>query len=964
MDLIGQALDLSCTILTFEPLPNKIKKLRRLGQNLEDRVSDITTTLDNEEDSSSQRRSVVNTWLANADTTTATIQQTCDEFEAMPWFAIHRLALMWREVSELMTLVQELIDGSAFPEGLTIKIINRHRPLPALKEPFGHMFEMQKRNVLDYLRDDNVSKIGICGMGGIGKTTLAKHIHNQLQSNRDISVFWVQVSMNFSISKLQGDIARKLNLSLVEEDDQQNRAAQLLAVLNRKKSVLFLDDVWEFFPLEDVGVLAGSNGCKVILISRQKNVCRIMHCEKIIELEPLSKEEGRQLFRANLWGRLPPQFEDFADLVADECAGLPLGIIVAAKSIIVDREHVWRNFLKNMTESRAIKDMDEKVFDVLKQSYDMLQDSKLQQCLLYCSLYPDDFEIEKEALIGNFIDEGLIDRMENRHTQINEGLTLLRSLEDACLLMGGKRKFGKEYVKMHYLVRDMAIKITTVNPRFLVKARKGLAEVPKDDEWDENLLRTSLMSNTILTIPSTASPRCPRLETLLLSENFTLDSVSSSFFGQMEGLKVLDLSDTSITNLPASVSNLKSLISLLLRRCWRLKDVLPLANLKTLERLDLFKAGITEFPRSMEELVELRYLNLDTRHLKLIHSGVLSKLTRLQYLVVHEFVSYASQLKGEEIAFLKELETFKGEFGSVDDMNAYVRSRGQGGTHEYFIHVVESGTRYVNSLLQDSVDVFNKAVSLSYCTISGRGDREQHLLLPGDIELLDMKKCNNVTCLCHVAKFGVTVRLKKYVVDWCMKVKHVICCSVDSPVFDYLESLSLQRLKALQGLTEAFTIQNDIFSRLKEFEIFGCPKIKSLFTPLLFSNLRNLESLKVNSCENLVEVIEHSAVGDDNNQEARNAIYALPKLRVLELVDLPEFESLGDKRQSIIYGSLECAKIQKCPKLRRISLSPSPKKIEVEEKWWDSLELDQPNMKDALQTLCEFIKEQPSSSSA
>jgi hypothetical protein len=95
--------------------------------------------------------------------------------------------------------------------------------------------------------------------------------------------------------------------------------------------------------------------------------------------------------------------EGIAKAIARECAGLPLGIITVARSLRgVDDLHEWRNTLKKLRESEF---KDKEVFKLLRFSYDRLGDLALQQCLLYCALFPEDDRIKRERLIGYLIDE-------------------------------------------------------------------------------------------------------------------------------------------------------------------------------------------------------------------------------------------------------------------------------------------------------------------------------------------------------------------------------------------------------------------------------------------------------------------------------------------------------------------------------------------------------------------------------
>jgi len=200
---------------------------------------------------------------------------------------------------------------------------------------------------------------------------------------------------------------------------------------------------------------------------------------------------------------LPPEVEQIEKFVARECAGLPLGIITMAETMrgVVDICE-WRNALHELKESKVRKeDMEPKVFYILRFSYTHLSDSDLQRCFLYCAVFPEDFMIPRKGLVRYLIDEGVIKGFNSRVVEFDEGHSMLNRLENICLLEGAKMYGDRSCVKMHDLIRDMAIQILQENSQVIAKAGAQLKEFLDAEEWTENLTRVSLTHNQIKEIP-------------------------------------------------------------------------------------------------------------------------------------------------------------------------------------------------------------------------------------------------------------------------------------------------------------------------------------------------------------------------------------------------------------------------------------------------------------------------------
>ena len=215
------------------------------------------------------------------------------------------------------------------------KDMKRHKgekPLTLSTEFIGKELDFNIKKVIQLLNDYQVFVIGIYGMGGVGKTLLATLVENEIKKKRTFNdVFWVTVSPNFTISKLQYDIAKRIGVEL-DEDNERIRANKLSTTLETKeKSVLILDDVWRYIDLEKVGVSTKVNGIKVILTTRLKHVCQQMDClpSHMIKVIPLyDVDEGWELFKVKLGhygtpATLSPEIETVARDIVDRLAGLP-----------------------------------------------------------------------------------------------------------------------------------------------------------------------------------------------------------------------------------------------------------------------------------------------------------------------------------------------------------------------------------------------------------------------------------------------------------------------------------------------------------------------------------------------------------------------------------------------------------------------------------------------------------------
>ncbi|CAN7040634.1 unnamed protein product [Brassica oleracea var. botrytis] len=409
------------------------------------------------------------------------------------------------------------------------------------------------------LKDGRTQVMGLHGMGGVGKTTLLDQINNKFCGANDgvDIVIWVVVSKVKRNEKIQDEIAKKLGFfTEVDSWKQKTEAEKASSIRSSLKAKQF---VLSKVELKDIGVPIPTKEkkCKIVFTTRSREVCARMGDTNPVEVSCLDTGKAWELFKEkvgeNTLGR-HRGIPDLARKVAGKCHGLPLALNVLGETMSSkDTIQEWRHAVKILTSNDAkFSGMDE-IFPVLMYSYDSLKEKHVKSCFLYCSLFPEDFEIRKDILIEYWICERFIQENQSRENAFDEGYSIISSLLRACLLL--EEQVDKVKVKMHDVVREMALWVASDlgehDGRYTVQAGAGLRDIPEVGSWGP-VRKMSLMNNEIQEL--SGSPCCPELTTLLLQEN-KLVTISSEFFRQMPRLLVLDLSrNTSFNGLPEKMS--------------------------------------------------------------------------------------------------------------------------------------------------------------------------------------------------------------------------------------------------------------------------------------------------------------------------------------------------------------------------------------------------------------------------
>ncbi|KAJ7946537.1 Disease resistance protein [Quillaja saponaria] len=227
------------------------------------------------------------------------------------------------------------------------------------------------------------------------------------------------------------------------------------------------------------------------------------------------------------------------------------------------------------------------------------------------------------------------DRTKRKAMKALSGLSAVSKLRKFCraeLLSIGPAKEPQKKDGPKKYEQNKLLDRSGMSTLYTKQAGMELTEPPKVEQW-HGVVEIHLMDNNLCELPE--SPDCPQLKILFLQGNADLTMIPTLFFNHMPVLHVLDLSFTSIQDLPISFFKLVALREFLLRGCELFMELPPeIGQLKKLEKLDLDGTQITHLPIEIQELLNLKTLTLsfyeyDTGYDSIIPPGVLSNLQQL-----------------------------------------------------------------------------------------------------------------------------------------------------------------------------------------------------------------------------------------------------------------------------------------------------------------------------------------------
>jgi Leucine-rich repeat (LRR) protein len=523
--------------------------------------------------------------------------------------------------------------------------------------------------------DSQQKIVSVIGLGGSGKTTLAKLVFNDGNIIKHFEVvLWVHVSREFAVEKLVEKLFEAIAGDMSDHLPLQHVSRTISDKLVGKRFLAVLDDVWTEDRVEwerfMVHLKSGAPGSSILLTTRSRKVAEAVDSSYAYDLPFLSKEDSWEVFQ-QCFGiaiqALDTEFLQAGIEIVDKCGGVPLAIKVIA-GVLHGMKGIeeWQSICNsNLLD---VHDDEHRVFACLWLSFVHLPDH-LKPCFLHCSIFPRGYVINRCHLISQWIAHGFVPTNQARQAE-DVGIGYFDSLLKVGFLQDHDRDQiwstrGEVTCKMHDLVHDLARQIlrdefvSEIETNKQIKRCRYLSLTSCTGKLDNKLcgkVRALYVCGPELEFDKTMNKQCC-VRTIIL-KYITADSLPL-FVSKFEYLGYLEISNVNCEALPEALSRCWNLQALHVLKCSRLA-VVPesIGRLKKLRTLELnVVSSIKSLPQSIGDCDNLRRLYLECCHRIKDIPNSLGKLENLRILSIVRCFSLQKLPPSDSFGKLLNLQT-------------------------------------------------------------------------------------------------------------------------------------------------------------------------------------------------------------------------------------------------------------------------------------------------------------------
>ncbi|KAL2623497.1 hypothetical protein R1flu_003702 [Riccia fluitans] len=517
--------------------------------------------------------------------------------------------------------------------------------------------------------------VGFFGLGGVGKTTVAKIIFNKVCAKFEFTCFVEEIKL---ISGTKEEIKKKVWEKMchhgrpVQSSRESSRDGWYQVV--GKSMFLVFDDIEDHRHadlLQEIADINGMGESRFLLTSRDTQ--RLRGCEDdvhIIPLDHLDDQDAKKLFTTYAFpNQEPPKsFEGVIQEIVVGCGGLPLTLEVLGKYLRSEpKEEVWAEIPIALRKCEDIADLEQRVWAKLKLSYDKLPGDEVKNMFLDIACFFDHYDLSPffRAWSAN-------DAMKAWSVTYTSAHNRVKLLEERSLLKVSRSKNyeGFDYMEFHFHehVRRMGQRIAQQEGRSYNLPRFSL---PSDDyPYDDQIIsqegkelgkivahnidfsansRGVFAQDCAFCIMRQVWPKLTAIQymTLTVDVKNCCNQCRNQTVALPSTLLLLYLSlrhtyvvtgRNSVHHMSGTLSfaTCASLVRLKLWNCKNFGDLSELQQLRILEIADCSEAG--NWATSLGELKSLERLRLTTieEPFELLLPISFGRLTGLQYLSIWE----------------------------------------------------------------------------------------------------------------------------------------------------------------------------------------------------------------------------------------------------------------------------------------------------------------------------------------